>query len=94
MYSCANGNGGSLNGAVSIIFRDELSSAADPEAELLRLSEEYEDRIANPYIAAGRGYLDDVIEPSDTRPRVIAAFEMLDGKRPDNPSRKHGNIPL
>ena len=55
---------------------------------------EYEERFANPYIAAGRGYVDDVIVPSETRPRVIAAFAMLEGKRDANPSRKHGNIPL
>ncbi len=54
----------------------------------------YEETFANPYVAAGRGYVDDVIVPSDTRPRVISAFRMLDGKRERNPSRKHGNIPL
>ena len=81
-------------GAVSIIFRDELRDAADADAELKRLTEDYEKRFANPYVAAGRGYLDDVIVPSETRPRVIAAFEMLEGKRDETPRRKHGNIPL
>jgi acetyl-CoA carboxylase carboxyltransferase component len=81
-------------GAVSIIFRDELRDADDAEAELKRLTEDYEEQFANPYIAAGRGYLDDVIVPSETRPRVIAAFEMLENKVSQNPRRKHGNIPL
>ena len=81
-------------GAVNIIFRDELAEAEDQNAELTRLTHDYEQRFANPYVAAGRGYLDDVIVPSETRPRVIAAFEMLEGKRDDNPRRKHGNIPL
>ncbi len=83
-----------VEGAVKIIFRDELAEAEDREAELARLTHEYEERFANPYVAAGRGYLDDVIVPSETRPRVIAAFEMLEGKRDDTPRRKHGNIPL
>jgi propionyl-CoA carboxylase beta chain len=81
-------------GAVNIIFRGQLAAAEDREAELGRLTAEYEERFANPYVAAGRGYLDDVIVPSETRPRVIAAFEMLEGKRDTNPRRKHGNIPL
>jgi propionyl-CoA carboxylase beta chain len=81
-------------GAVRIIFRRELADAADPDAELARLTAEYEERFANPWVAAGRGYVDDVIVPSETRPRVIAAFGMLDGKRDTNPRRKHGNIPL
>jgi acetyl-CoA carboxylase carboxyltransferase component len=83
-----------VEGAVKIIFRDELAEAADQAVELARLSHEYEERFANPYVAAGRGYLDDVIPPSETRPRVIAAFEMLEGKRVEGPRRKHGNIPL
>jgi propionyl-CoA carboxylase beta chain len=83
-----------VEGAVKIIFRDELDSAIDKDEELKRLSHEYEERFANPYIAAARGYLDDVIVPSETRPRVIAAFEMLEGKRDEVPRRKHGNIPL
>ena len=83
-----------VEGAVNIIFRDELSAAADPAAERERLKTEYERRFANPYIAASRGYVDDVIEPSETRPRVIAAFAMLRDKREVNPGRKHGNIPL
>jgi acetyl-CoA carboxylase carboxyltransferase component len=83
-----------IEGAVNIIFRDRIAEAADPDAERERLAREYEERFANPYIAAARGYVDDVIEPSETRPRVIAALEMLAGKRERNPARKHGNIPL
>ncbi len=81
-------------GAVNVIFRSQLAEAEDRDAELERLTGDYEERFANPYVAAGRGYLDDVIVPSETRPRVIAAFEMLEGKRDTNPRRKHGNIPL
>ena len=83
-----------VDGAVSIIFRDELAAADDAEAEQLRLADDYRARFAHPYVAAARGYVDDVIEPSETRPRVIAAFEMLATKRERNPARKHGNIPL
>ena len=81
-------------GAVNIIFRDEIAGADDPDAERARLTADYEARFANPYIAAARGYVDDVIVPSETRPRVIAAFRMLAAKRDRNPPRKHGNIPL
>ena len=83
-----------IDGAVNIIFRDELAKSDDPDAERKRLTAEYEERFANPYVAAGRGYVDDVIVPSETRPRVIAALRMLEGKRERNLPRKHGNIPL
>src|SRR4051812_26459252 len=83
-----------VEGAVNIIFREELAQATDVDAERARLAHEYEERFANPYIAASRGYVDDVILTSDTRPRVIAALEMLAGKRQSNLPRKHGNIPL
>jgi propionyl-CoA carboxylase beta chain len=83
-----------VEGAVNIIFRERLKAADDQEAERARLTEEYEERFANPYVAAGRGYVDDVIMPSETRPRVIAALSMLDGKRQRILPRKHGNIPL
>ncbi len=83
-----------VEGAVNIIFRDQLDKAADRAAELKKLTTDYENTFANPYVAAGRGYVDDVIVPSETRPRVISAFRMLEGKRDRNPSRKHGNIPL
>ena len=82
------------DGAVNIIFRKEIASAKDPEAERARLIEEYREKFANPYIAAARGYIDDVIEPKETRPRLIKALEMLKNKRDSNPPKKHGNIPL
>jgi propionyl-CoA carboxylase beta chain len=81
-------------GAVAIIFKDAIAGAADAEAERARLVAEYEARFANPYIAAGPGYVDDVIRPSETRPRLIAGLEALAGKRDTNPRKKHGNIPL
>jgi len=81
-------------GAVAIIFKDAIARADDPDAERARLVSEYEARFANPYIAAGRGYVDDVIRPSETRPRLIAGLDALSGKRDTNPRKKHGNIPL
>ncbi|MEO7663980.1 MAG: carboxyl transferase domain-containing protein, partial [Candidatus Limnocylindrales bacterium] len=81
-------------GAVNVIFKDAIATAKDPAAERARLVKEYEDQFANPYIAASRGYVDDVIRPSETRPRLIRAFEMLQDKRDSNPRKKHGNIPL
>jgi propionyl-CoA carboxylase beta chain len=81
-------------GAVAIIFKDAIAAAADEDAERARLVTEYEAKFANPYIAAGRGYVDDVIRPSETRPRLIAGLEALAGKRDTNPRKKHGNIPL
>jgi len=81
-------------GAVEILFKDEIARAADPAAETARLSEEYTAQFANPYAAAARGYVDDVIDPRDTRPRLIEALRTLAGKRDRNPPRKHGNIPL
>jgi len=81
-------------GAVSIIFKDEIARAADPAAEQRRLVAEYEAEFNNPYVAAARGYIDDVIAPSETRPRLIRALEMLADKQDANPRKKHGNIPL
>jgi propionyl-CoA carboxylase beta subunit len=81
-------------GAVNVIYKDRIEAAADPAAERTRLVADYEQQFANPYIAAGRGYVDDVIRPSETRPRLIAALEMLADKRDTNPRKKHGNIPL
>jgi propionyl-CoA carboxylase beta chain len=81
-------------GAVGIIFKDVISKAEDPVAERARLVAEYETEFANPYVAAARGYVDDVIRPSETRPRLIGALEMLADKRDTNPRKKHGNIPL
>ncbi|MCZ6790440.1 MAG: acyl-CoA carboxylase subunit beta [Candidatus Dadabacteria bacterium] len=82
------------DGAVNIISRGQIAQAEDPEAERAKLIEEYKENFANPYKAAELGFVDEVIRPEDTRPRVIAAFEMLDGKRQTNPPKKHGNIPL
>ena len=82
------------DGAVSIIFRKEIAEAEDPEAERERRVKEYREKFANPYISASRGYIDDVIEPRETRPRLIEALEMLQNKRDHNPPKKHGNMPL
>ncbi len=81
-------------GAANIIFRKDIAAAADPVAERAAKIEEYRQQFANPYEAAKRGYIDDVIEPDSTRPRIIAALEMLAGKRESLPAKKHGNIPL
>ncbi len=80
--------------AVNILYRDELAGAADPDARRAELVAGYVERFANPYVAAARGYLDDVIEPHETRPRLVAALRSLEGKRASTPRRKHGNIPL
>jgi propionyl-CoA carboxylase beta chain len=84
----------SPEGAVEVVHRRELAAAADPVAERARLVEAYRERYANPYRAAELGYVDEVILPEDTRPRVIRALEMLATKRQENPPRKHGNVPL
>jgi propionyl-CoA carboxylase beta chain len=81
-------------GAVEILFRKEIAEADDPAAEAERRQDEYRERFAHPYIAASRGYLDDIIDPRETRPRLISALEMLRNKRDANPTRKHGNVPL
>ena len=81
-------------GAVEILFRDEIAKAADPAAALARFTEEYQARFAHPYAAAARGYVDDVIDPRETRARLIEAVRTLRTKRDRNPPRKHGNIPL
>ncbi|HOJ02691.1 MAG TPA: acyl-CoA carboxylase subunit beta [Bacteroidota bacterium] len=81
-------------GAVEIIFKKEISSAPDPAAALDEKIQEYREKFANPFIAAERGYIDDVIEPSSTRPRIIRALEILESKVDSNPRKKHGNIPL
>ncbi|MYI21780.1 MAG: methylmalonyl-CoA carboxyltransferase, partial [Gammaproteobacteria bacterium] len=81
-------------GAVEILFRKEIARADDPEAALEARMEEYRERFAHPYIAAARGYVDDVIDPRETRARLASALDILENKRDANPSRKHGNIPL
>jgi len=82
------------DGAVNIIFRKELAKSKNADKKKADLVAEYRDQFANPYVAAGRGYIDDVIQPRDTRPRLINALEMLTNKRDSNPAKKHGNIPL
>ena len=81
-------------GAVEIIHRRELAEAEDPEQRKASLAADYRDRFASPYVAAARGFLDDIIEPRQTRPRLINALQVLQNKRDVNPPRKHGNIPL
>jgi propionyl-CoA carboxylase beta chain len=81
-------------GAVKTIFRRDIAAAADPDVKAAELTAEYTERFANPFIAAERGYVDDVIEASRTRQAVARALELLAGKRVERPKRKHGNIPL
>jgi propionyl-CoA carboxylase beta chain len=81
-------------GAVEILYRKEIAESDDPAAATDQRIEDYREKFAHPYIAAGRGYLDDIIDPRDTRPRLIDALETLQGKRDRNPPKKHGNIPL
>jgi acetyl-CoA carboxylase carboxyltransferase component len=81
-------------GAVNILFKDEIEAAADPAARRQELITYYQEKFANPYEAAARGYIDEIIEPRDTRPKLIRALEMLKNKRDTNPPKKHGNIPL
>src|ERR1700686_973663 len=81
-------------GAVNILFKDEIDRASDPEQRRKELIAEYTEKFANPYIAASRGYVDEIIEPRHTRIKLITALEMLKNKRDSNPPKKHGNIPL
>jgi propionyl-CoA carboxylase beta chain len=81
-------------GAVNILYRRELTDAADPDARRAELIGEYRERFANPYVAAERGYVDDVIRPCDTRRALAGALDALGTKRQDGPRRKYGNIPL
>ena len=81
-------------GAVNVLYRRELEKAADPEVIRREKIEEYRERFANPFGAAERGYIDDVIEPRETRARVIRALRMLRNKADTMPRKKHGNIPL
>lgn len=81
-------------GAANIIFRKDIENADDPIAKRQEKIQEYKDRFSNPYIAASRGYIDDVIEPEATRIRLISALEMLQSKRESRPPKKHGNMPL
>src|SRR5215468_7721586 len=83
-------------GAVNIVYKRELDKAAESVRESLRKEkiEEFRERFANPYVAAERGYVDAIIEPADTRSRLIAALRALENKKDTNPKKKHGNIPL
>jgi propionyl-CoA carboxylase beta chain len=82
------------DGAVSIIFRDAIKKASDPTSTRAQLTADYEEKFANPYVAAEMGYIDEVIEPALTRKRIVDALEMLKNKKDTNPRKKHGNIPL
>lgn len=82
------------DGAVNIIYKREIAAADDPAARKVELAQQYKENFANPYVAAAYGHIDDIIEPSETRPRLINALEMLRNKRDSNPPKKHGNIPL
>lgn len=81
-------------GAVNIVYRRDLQKADDAESLRREKVEEFRARFANPYIAAERGWVDAIIEPRDTRPKLISALRMLETKRDTNPPKKHGNIPL
>ena len=81
-------------GAVNILYRKELADASDPDKRRTELIDEYTDTLANPYIAAERGYVDRVILPHETRLQIVRALRTLRGKRSSGPPKKHGNIPL
>ena len=81
-------------GAVEVLFRKEIADAEDPAAAMSAREQEYREQFAHPYIAAARGYIDDVIDPRETRARLISGLDMLRNKRDENPPRKHGNLPL
>ena len=81
-------------GAVNIIYRDEISKAKNQDKKRQELIDEYKEKFTTPYIAASRGFLDDVIDPAETRVQIIKALEMLRNKRDSLPAKKHGNIPL
>jgi len=81
-------------GAANIIFRKEIEGSSDPEEQRSECIADYRRRFANPYVAAGRGYIDDVIDPAETRVRIAAALAMLESKRESRPAKRHGNIPL
>jgi acetyl-CoA carboxylase carboxyltransferase component len=82
------------DGAVNVVYRRELNNSDDPVAKKAEMVAKYREEVSNPFVAASRGYVDDIIEPRETRPRLINALEMLRNKRDSNPPRKHGNIPL
>jgi propionyl-CoA carboxylase beta chain len=81
-------------GAAEIIFKKEINSAEDKEAKLKEKTDEFTEKFANPYLAAERGFIDDIIEPKNTRKKLIYYFDILETKVDTNPKKKHGNIPL
>jgi acetyl-CoA carboxylase carboxyltransferase component len=81
-------------GAVEIVYRKELAEAEDPVAKRAELVDEYTEKFCNPYVAADRGFVDEVIDPAETRIKLIGGLEMLRSKREELPPRKHGNVPL
>ena len=81
-------------GAINIIGRKQIAAAEDKEAKRKEMIQEYEDKFLNPYIAAKRGFVDEVIRPDETREKIIAALDMLETKEVERPYKKHGNIPL
>ena len=81
-------------GAVNVLYSDELEAADDVDTRREELIADYRETFANPYTAAERGYVDGVLEPKETRPRLVRDLRMLASKRTDQPDRKHGNIPL
>jgi propionyl-CoA carboxylase beta chain len=82
------------DGAVNILYSKQLKGSEDPEAERQAIVKEYQERFSNPYVTAASGHLDDLIIPSETRPKLIAALELLRDKRGESKPKKHGNIPL
>jgi acetyl-CoA carboxylase carboxyltransferase component len=82
------------DGAANIIFRKDIQASENPAQTRAEKIEEYRNKFSNPYVAAARGYVDDVIDPATTRSRLINALEMLSSKRENRPAKKHGNIPL
>jgi propionyl-CoA carboxylase beta subunit len=81
-------------GAVNVLYRRELAAAADPEAVRRQKVAEFREKFANPYVAADRGFVDEILEPRHTRRRIVSALAMSRNKRDRNPPKKHGNIPL
>ena len=82
------------DGAASIVFKDQIANATNPEKERKKVIEQFKDRFTTPFVAARRGYIDDVIDPAETRHKIIKALTMLQNKRDTLPPKKHGNIPL
>jgi acetyl-CoA carboxylase carboxyltransferase component len=82
------------DGAANIIFKNEIANSDDPISTRKEMIEKYRNTVANPAIAAQRGFVDDILIPSHTRPRLISAFDMLETKRENRPSKKHGNLPV